>query len=811
MICMAFIAMLCFGNLNAQVKVSTAASVAPTSHEYAVNPANLTNSAGFNVRQVTIDGGDRAPNTVAYLIVTGASTHVPYTCPLDNPSSGSAIGGAIPGLPTGGDWVNEEWIVVNVQNNNIYKINPTNGSSSVVASHTCPEQILGMAYHNAEDIAYVCTTDDNFYKINLTTGATEYAFHASMFVYVFTITNDGRFIGMTSDSGPMTSAIIEVNPQNGQVTTLFSLPFFSWYVQDMSIDRETNTIYWAGYNYSGGGYGYLYKIDLDNNQAVNLGYLPDNGGECVGFAIPTTGGNITFCPVVTNLKAEVQGNDVKLTWTAAEGNPTGYQVSQGATILATVTETEYVVKNLADGKYTFSVAALYDDGCTPKKVNSNEVTIKTKNPIKNLDGKCDDGTLNLSWDKPDTKGMRDEITIQWSGEPNDGIGTGGSAELWPANRWTPSDLAAAGISTGMVLEKVSFVPQNISGTSSASFTVKVWQGGSWTGGTGDPGTELCSQAITPTWNGWNEITLNTPITIDASQELWIGYQMVATGGYPAGCDAGPVASVGKSNICKDMLTGSGWCLLTSLNSTLTYNWCVRGKIVGEAGVIEISNYDIYQDDTYFDKVDAPATTYTKTGVEGKHNYCVVAVYDDFYHSQSPKVCKEVECATPPICNPVTGAKAEIANNCTAATITWTAVEGAKEYKIKGEGVDTKVTAPPYTETGEYLDGVTYKWTITTVCEAGEAESVEVSATGCFLGISEFGKTISIYPNPVNNGTVNITATNFAKVEVYSSVGQLIVTQNTTTVDVSNYQAGIYFFKVFDTNNNTAMKRISVIK
>jgi len=39
---------------------------------------------------------------------------------------------------------------------------------------------------------------------------------------------------------------------------------------------------------------------------------------------------------------------------------------------------------------------------------------------------------------------------------------------------------------------------------------------------------------------------------------------------------------------------------------------------------------------------------------------------------------------------------------------------------------------------------------------------------------------------------------------------MIVTQNTPTVDVSNYQAGIYFFKVFDTNNNSAMKRISVI-
>jgi len=344
------------------------------------------------------------------------------------------------------------------------------------------------------------------------------------------------------------------------------------------------------------------------------------------------------CPVVTNLETEVQGTDVKLTWTAATGDPTGYEVFQENTSLAVVTETEYFVRNLPKGTYTFSVIALYDEDCIPIKVISDEVKIKPGNPITNLDGNCEDATLTLTWDAPEAKGgTKDEITLQFSGEPDDGIGTNSTAELWPANRWTPEDLEEAGVFSGMVLQTVSFVPQNISGSSAATFNIKVWQGGNWA--TKDPGTELLHQNVTFTWGVWNEITLDTPIEIDATEELWIGYQMLATSGYPAGC-ALEAPVVAKGNICWDGLTGAGWCLVSDLNSNLVLNWCIRGKILGEAGVIELSNYDIYQDDVYFDEVEATATSYTATeGVTGSHKYCIVAVYEN--DAQSEKVCKEV--------------------------------------------------------------------------------------------------------------------------------------------------------------------------
>jgi hypothetical protein len=528
---------------------------------------------------------------------------------------------------------------------------------------------------------------------------------------------------------------------------------------------------------------------------------------CIDDVIVTTEGDpgVDDCPAVTNLEAEVQGTDVKLTWTAATGSPTGYKVYEGTTELATVTVTEYLAKNLSDGDHTFAVAAIYDDECTPVKVTVT-ANIKKGNPIKNLDGACDDGTLTLTWDDPDAKGNRDDITLQYCNAPGGGFGTNGACELWPAIRYTSDDLAALGVTSGMELTTVGFAPWV---PSLATFTIKVWQGGNWT--IKDPGTELISQVVPGSVlvaEQWSDITLDTPIEIDATKELWIGYKMVATGNVPAGRDLGPTVAPNKSNICYDGTFDFVWTSLLDLGPTFTMNWCIRGIVEGEPGVIEISNYDIYQDDVHFDVVAAPANSYTKTGVEGAHNYCVVAVYDN--GAQSPKVCKEISCGEiPPPCDPITGGTAEI--GCDEAVLTWTAVTGAVGYKISKDGnFIVSVTEPTYTETGTFVHGETYKWEIETVCASDVSVPVEVSGVAVCESINELSNNVAIFPNP-SSGMVTITAKDFAKVEVYNTVGQLVETRTINTVDVSSYNTGIYFFKVYDSNNNNVTKRVMVTK
>jgi hypothetical protein len=341
----------------------------------------------------------------------------------------------------------------------------------------------------------------------------------------------------------------------------------------------------------------------------------------------------------------------------------------------------------------------------------------------------------------------------------------------------------------------------------SNLKLKIWEGGT---SVSNPGTLLVDQPVdmaSITNNAWTTIDLATPFEIDATKELRIGYELTHVANVnplPLLYDFGPHVS-NKS----DLLCAGDWTTLYDVLGDAGCDWnaCIKAGIEGGINISEVIRYDIYQDDVKFGEVAAPATTFTKTGVEGKHNYCVVAVYDN--DAQSQKVCKEISCGeVPPPCNEVTGAKAEIAD-CAKATITWIAVTGAKEYEVTRDGNTTTVTAPSYTEDAEFEEGKTYEWEIVTVCAENKSDAVKVTAE-CLSGINELSNSVAIYPNP-SNSMVTITAANFAKVEIYNTVGQLVETKTVNTVDVSSYNTGIYFFKVYDGNNNSVTKRIMVTK
>jgi hypothetical protein len=179
--------------------------------------------------------------------------------------------------------------------------------------------------------------------------------------------------------------------------------------------------------------------------------------------------------------------------------------------------------------------------------------------------------------------------------------------------------------------------------------------------------------------------------------------------------------------------------------------------------------------------------------------------------ESEAGCKTEKCGQtppPPPCDPVTGAAAAIEENCTKATIAWTAVTGAVKYEISGDATAT-VTEPQYNYTGTFEDGKTYTWKIKTICAENESNEVTVTAKAeCEQSIYEVANNVTLYPNPAT-GIVTITASGFAKVEVYNTVGQLVETKTLNTVDVSAYHTGIYFFKVYNVNNHSVTKRVMV--
>ena len=67
---------------------------------------------------------------------------------------------------------------------------------------------------------------------------------------------------------------------------------------------------------------------------------------------------------------------------------------------------------------------------------------------------------------------------------------------------------------------------------------------------------------------------------------------------------------------------------------------------------------------------------------------------------------------------------------------------------------------------------------------------------------------NIYPNPTT-GMVTVEGENISAVAIYSAAGQLLNVVTTTTVDMSVYGAGVYFFNVIDNANNTTVQRVVV--
>jgi len=173
---------------------------------------------------------------------------------------------------------------------------------------------------------------------------------------------------------------------------------------------------------------------------------------------------------------------------------------------------------------------------------------------------------------------------------------------------------------------------------------------------------------------------------------------------------------------------------------------------------------------------------------------------------------EIGCSPPP-CPPVKNIKVTFESSCTKATITWSDNNSNEGYIIRRDGeVIGSTSNTIFTDNFQFEKGQSYTWSITKVCYC-ISSTASVTATADCTNINDIttdATTVHIYPNPANN-TVTINAKGFAKVEVFNTVGQIIESKTVNTVDVSDYNNGIYFFKVFDADNNCVTKRVMVAK
>ena len=168
--------------------------------------------------------------------------------------------------------------------------------------------------------------------------------------------------------------------------------------------------------------------------------------------------------------------------------------------------------------------------------------------------------VNITWMAPGTAGG--EWLHYDSGENEDSIGTGGAADFDVAVRFPASALTEY---AGMSLHALKVWPAQ-----PGTFSLRVWTGGTAT----TPGTMVVDQAFTPELDVYNTITLDNPVTITGTEELWFGYRCNVTSGYPAGVDPGP-ATDGFGNM---MYFQGEWTTLLALAPSLNYNWNIQGYV-----------------------------------------------------------------------------------------------------------------------------------------------------------------------------------------------------------------------------------------
>ena len=138
-------------------------------------------------------------------------------------------------------------------------------------------------------------------------------------------------------------------------------------------------------------------------------------------------------------------------------------------------------------------------------------------PPKNLNISSQDlYNISLHWDAPVID--PDPHTLSWSSQTyTTNLSIGNNYKVSLLQRFSSEDLVPY---HNQALTSITFYAK--SGFS--TFKAVVYQGGSYNGGY-DAGTQVLSQNIplsSLTMNAWNTVTLNTPVMVDATQELWFG-------------------------------------------------------------------------------------------------------------------------------------------------------------------------------------------------------------------------------------------------------------------------------------------------
>jgi len=252
-----------------------------------------------------------------------------------------------------------------------------------------------------------------------------------------------------------------------------------------------------------------------------------------------------------------------------------------------------------------------------------------------------------------TNSLERDTWLTWCNNDIYSVIGAGNMQFGIYNRFATSDLSAY---TGQALTKIKFYPYSFTSTYPATvFTapprIRVYVGGSFSGGTYNPGTMVADVAVTNyNLNADNTVSLPTPIVITGTQEIWFGVFYTPAAGYPGTSANGsgtPSYVEGKSNIMTIIDEGETYWG-TSMDffedtSLAKYSWYLFGWT---ETIASSTNYNIYRDDVLI-KSNHTGTSYTDIGfnTSAGHTWAVAVVCPEGGTSNKVSVTKTA-CSTP---------------------------------------------------------------------------------------------------------------------------------------------------------------------
>jgi len=351
--------------------------------------------------------------------------------------------------------------------------------------------------------------------------------------------------------------------------------------------------------------------------------------------------------------------------------------------------------------------------------------------------------IRLDWTAP--AGTNIDTWIHYDDGVNfDAIGTGGAVVFDVAARWDLTQLVEY---DGASVTQIAFYPYE----ATATYRVRVWIGAG-------AANLVVDQACTPINDQWNTVTLTTPVPVDITQELWVGYNVNTPTGFPAGVDAGPAVDT-YGNM---MNIGGAWQTLLEINEELNYNWNIQAHLMSVAGV------------------SMPVSKTTQPN----HNAGGLS----FVTNPNPIHSNQAFA-------PESNGSRELA--------------GYNIYRNENGGEFTLIdftTEVTYIDPADALMVGTYYCYMVSAVWTSETDQCEsaFSEETCQLwtGISDPNGnegSFNLYPNPANDHVYITTSGDLKRVTVYNALGQLVMDEITTgkqyELSTTSYTIGVYLVRV----------------